>query len=247
MDIRKEQNSSYGKWFLTEVIRAIDNYSLINAGEEICVALSGGRDSVTLLYIMWYLRHYSHLDFGLRALHVRTDNYDATILKRLCDELYVEYLETRLNIDLRSYPKSRCSVCAAFKRGAMVDALGGTGITRVAFGHHADDVAETLLMNIVHNRKLGSFTPRVEIPEGGLVMIRPMIYLDGTLVRRLHSHMRLPVLDYTCPYGEKGAREVMRTAIARIEEQAELREFSRMVVGALENVDHSTLWSSVRT
>ncbi len=119
MGIRKEQDSSYGKWFLTDVIRAIENYSLINAGEEVCVALSGGRDSVTLLYILWYLRLYSHIDFGLRAVHVRTDDYDTTTLKRPCEDLDIVYLETRLNIDLHSYPTSPCSLCAAFKRGAM--------------------------------------------------------------------------------------------------------------------------------
>jgi tRNA(Ile)-lysidine synthase TilS/MesJ len=247
VDIRKDQDSSYGKWFLTDVIRAIENYSLINDGEEVCVALSGGRDSVTLLYILWYLRRYSHLDFGLRAVHVRTDEYDTGILKRLCDDLGVGYLETRLKADLHSCPKAPCPLCAAFKRGAMLGTLEGSGVTKVAFGHHADDVAETLLMNIVHNRKLGSFTPKVEVPEGGMVIIRPMVYLDSPLVRRLHNHLRLPVLSYTCPYGEKGAREVMRSAIARFEGQLELREFSRMVVGALENVDCSSLWSSVRT
>ncbi len=107
MDIRKDQDSSYGKWFLTDVIRAIENYSLINDGEEVCVALSGGRDSVTLLYILWYLRRYSHLDFGLRAVHVRTDEYDTGILKRLCDDLGVGYLETRLKADLHSCPRHR--------------------------------------------------------------------------------------------------------------------------------------------
>lgn len=246
MDIRKEQNSTYGKWFLTDVIRAIEHYSLVDDGEGVCVALSGGRDSVTLLYILWYLKRYSHLDFGLCALHVKTDEYDTAILRGLCADLGIEYLETRLNVDLRSHPKSRCSLCAAFRRGAMVEALKGSGITKVAFGHHADDAAETLLMNIVHNHRLGSFTPKVEVPEGGLVIVRPMVYLDRPLVRRVHNHLRLPVLDYTCPYGDKGARETMRTAIARIEEHLELRGFSRMVVGALENVDRSTLWDNVR-
>lgn len=247
MDIRKEQISSYGKWFLTDVIRAVESYSLIKNSEEICVALSGGRDSVTLLYILWYLQHYSHLTFGLRALHVKTDDYDTTALASLCGDLGIEYLQTRLNVDLRSYPRSRCSLCSAFKRGAMVEALSGTGITKVAFGHHADDAAETLLMNIVHNRKLGSFTPRVEVPEGGLVIVRPLIYLDGPLIRRLHNHFRLPVLRHECPYADKGAREVMRRTIARIEEQHDLKGFSRMVVSALENVDQSTLWADLRS
>ncbi|HWR69276.1 MAG TPA: ATP-binding protein [Desulfomonilia bacterium] len=247
MDIRKERNASFGKWFLTDVIRAIENYSLIDQGDEICVALSGGRDSVTLLYVLWYLQRYSHLNFGLRTLHVKIGDYDTAILGSLCADLGLEYLEAPLRMDLRSLPGSPCSLCAASRRGAMAEALEGTGITKVAFGHHAGDVAETLLMNIVYSRKLGSFTPRVEIPGGALVVIRPMIYLDGPLIRRLHNHLRLPVLRFTCPHAGKGAREVMRTAIARIEENAEMKGFSRLVVGALENVDFSTLWTRVRT
>ena len=70
MDIPKDFNNNYGKWFITDVIRAITNYGLIETGDEICVALSGGRDSATLLYILWYLKTYSHLDFNLCALHV---------------------------------------------------------------------------------------------------------------------------------------------------------------------------------
>jgi tRNA(Ile)-lysidine synthase TilS/MesJ len=246
MDIQKEQNASFGKWFLSDVIRAIETYSLIEKGEEICVALSGGRDSTVLTYILWYLRRYSHLDFGLRALHVKTDEYDTSVLERFCAELGIEYGEARLRVDLRSYPRYPCSLCAAFKRGAMVESLAGTGVQKVAFGHNADDVAETLLMNIVHNRRLGSFTPRVEIPEGGMVIVRPMIYLDGPLVRRLHTHLGLPVLHHVCPYGEQGARNAVRATIARMEEQLDMKEFSRCVVGALENVDPSLAWKQVR-
>jgi tRNA(Ile)-lysidine synthase TilS/MesJ len=246
MDIRKEQNASFGKWFLSDVIRAIDTYSLIDKGEEICVALSGGRDSTVLTYILWYLGRYSHLDFGLRALHVKTDEYDTSVLERFCAELDIEYGEARLRADLRSYPRPPCPMCAAFKRGAMVEYLAGTGVRKVAFGHNADDVAETLLMNIVHNRRLGTFTPRVEVPEGGMVIVRPMIYLDGPLVRRLHTHLRLPVLHSVGPYAEDGARQAMRAVIARIEEQLDMKEFSRCVVGALENVDPSQAWKRVR-
>lgn len=245
MDIRREQSNTYGKWFLTDVIRAIQNYSLIEPGEEICVALSGGRDSTTLLFILWYLQTYSHLDFRMRALHVKIDDYDTSLLKALCSELGVEYLETRLRADLRGFPRNPCSICAGLRRGAMVEALEGTGIMKVAFGHNADDAAETLLMNIVYSRKLGSFTPRVEIPEGGLVIVRPLVYLDAPLIRRLHAHFRLPVHHFTCPYAEAGARESVRRAMVSLEEQLEIKDFSRSVVAALENVDFTTLWRDV--
>lgn len=246
MEVPTEHNPAYNKWFVTDVIHAIERYALIDPDEQVFVALSGGKDSVTLLYILWYLRRYSHLRFDLGAVHVRIDEYDTSALQGLCAALEVPYIETTLGVNLMSYPRSPCSLCAAFKRGAMAQALEGTKARKVAFGHHADDVAETLLMNIAHNGRLGSFGPKVSVPEGAFVIIRPLVYLTGPLVKRLHSHFRLPVLDHECPHGEKGARSIMRLAVARIEELAGMRDFSRRVVDALENVDYSSLWPALR-
>jgi len=246
MNIRREYKASYGKWFLTDVIRAVNTYGLIEPGEEVCVALSGGRDSTTLLCILWYLRRFSHLDFNLSALHIKTDDYDTGIMKELCSEVDVPYREQEMRVGRRVWARNVCSICSHLKRGAMVDALAGTGIRKVAFAHHADDVAETLLMNIVYNRKFGSFTPKVEVPQGGIVMIRPLIYLDGPLIRRLHTHFRLPYLSFTCPYADKSARTSVRKAIARMEELPEMKDFSRSVVYSLENLDRSTIWAEVK-
>ncbi len=246
MDIPREHNPQYSAWFVTDVIHAMENYGLMDAGGKVGVALSGGRDSVTLLYILWYIRRYSHMGFDLCAIHVRIDDYDTSVLRSLCDCLDVPYIETDLEVNLKSFPRSPCSLCAAFKRGAMARALEGTGTGTVAFGHHADDAAETLLMNIVYNRRLSTLAPKVVVPEGTFTIIRPLVYLTGSLVRRLHRHFRLPVLEYSCPHGEKGSRALMRLAIARIEELADLRDFSRNVVAALENVDYPSLWPSLR-
>jgi tRNA 2-thiocytidine biosynthesis protein TtcA len=246
MNIRKEQRASYGKWFLADVIRAVNNYALIEPGEEVCVALSGGRDSTTLLYILWYLKTYVKLDFYLCALHVQTDDYSTDALNELCAALDVRYMETRVRAAKRISARNICLICSKLKTGAMVQALQGTGIRKVAFGHHADDVAETLLMNIVYNKKLGSFGPREEYPEGDIVFIRPFVYLDGPLIKRLHTHFRLPSLFYECPYADKGARASVRKTIVRIEELLEMKDFSRMVVSALENTDTTSLWKEVR-
>jgi tRNA(Ile)-lysidine synthase TilS/MesJ len=245
MNIRKEQKTSYGKWFLADVIRAITNYALIEPGEKICVALSGGRDSTTLLYILWYLKTHSHLDFNLCALHVQTDDYNTNALAELCADLDVKYMERRVKVAKRISARNICPICTKLKTGAMVQALQGTGIRKVAFGHHADDVAETLFMNIVYNKKLGSFGPREEAPEGDIVFIRPFVYLDGPLIKRLHTHFRLPSLFYECPYADKGARASVRKAIVRIEEQIEMKDFSRLMVSALENSDTASLWQDV--
>jgi tRNA 2-thiocytidine biosynthesis protein TtcA len=242
MNIRKERKASYGKWFLADVMRAVNNYALIDPGEEVCVALSGGRDSTTLLYILWYLKTYEQLDVNLCGLHVQTDDYSTDALAELCAALDVKYMEARVRVARRISARNICPVCTKLKTGAMAQALQGAGIRKVAFGHHADDVAENLLMNIVYNKKLGSFGPREDASEEGIVFIRPFIYLDGPLIKRLHTHFRLPSIFYECPYADRDIRASMRKAIVRIEEQIETKDFSRMVVSALENTDTFSFW-----
>lgn len=240
--MRKEFSPSYGKWFLTDVVHAIENYALIERFEKVCVALSGGRDSTTLLSVLWLLRAYSHLRFDLCALHVRTGDYDTATLGALCSELGVEYLETRLETGLHESAGNPCYLCARLRRGAMAKALSGTGIRKVAYGHHADDAAETLFMNIVLNRKLGSFCPRVEIADADLVIIRPMIYLDAKLIARVHDHLLLPVLDHRCPYETANPRNLFRQGLRDMDTLFQTRGFARSVVASLENVDFTNLW-----
>ncbi len=236
MDIPTGHNPSYGKWFLTDVIHAVQKHGLIEKGDRVCVALSGGRDSTTLAFILWYLSRRSCLSFDVCAVHVKTGGYDTSPLKALCGALSIPYLEARLEADLRAHERPPCSVCAALKRGAMARALEGTGVRRVAFGHHADDAAETLLMNVVYGRRIAGFGPKVEMPGEPFVIVRPMIYLAGSLVRRLHGRFGLPVLDHVCPHAGKGARQLMRRALARLEGMEGLDGLSRRVVEALENL-----------
>jgi tRNA(Ile)-lysidine synthase TilS/MesJ len=240
-----EFNPHYRKWFLTDVIRAVEKYSLVDQGEKICVALSGGKDSAVLLYILRYLKAYSHLAFDLCALHVRTEDYDTSVLRELCCGLGVEYRETSLT-GQREFPWNPCYLCGRLKRGAMVEALSGTGIRKVAYGHHADDAAETLLMNIIHNRKLGSFCPRVEVPGAELVIIRPMIYLEELRIAAIHRRLGLPVLEYRCPYGADNPRSIIRQGLKDMEALFRTQHFSKSIVAALENLDYSNLWKDVQ-
>ncbi len=86
MDLRYHKN--HAKWFVTPVIRAIRKYALIEEGDRVCVGLSGGKDSITLLYILRYLQRYSHLTYELSAIHIRTSpDYDTTLLRDYCDAL----------------------------------------------------------------------------------------------------------------------------------------------------------------
>ncbi len=219
---------------------------MIEDDEAVCVALSGGKDSVTLLFILYYLLQFSYLNFTLSAAHIKTGEYDTTVLQQLCDTLNIRYLEDSLDFERVPPEKSVCSLCARLKRGALAKLLAERQIRTVAYGHHADDVAETFFMNIIQNRKLGSFSPRVEVEHSALEIIRPMLYLDERTIRSIHRHAGLPVLDSQCHYAAANIRRQYKEYVAGLDDVFHTSGFVKKLVAALENVDTTNIWSEVR-
>ncbi len=242
-----EFHKNHSKWFVTPVMQAVRRYGMLAHGDRVAVGLSGGKDSVTLLYILWYLRRYTRLVFDLSAIHVRiSPGYDSAVLRQYCEALGLPYLEATLEIPGGVSGDSSCSICARLKRGAAAQALASRGIGKLAYGHHADDAAETLLMNILQNRKLGSFSPRVAVDGFPVIIVRPMIYLTEETVASVHRYVGLPRLDFTCPSEERNIRRQAKEAVRLLEKSLGIRSLSRRVVGALENVDETNLWEQIQ-
>jgi tRNA 2-thiocytidine biosynthesis protein TtcA len=239
-------NRNFGTWFANDVLRAIKRYGLIERDESIAVAVSGGKDSTVLLYIMAYLRRYSSLKFTVTAAHVKTADYDTRILRDLCDELSIPYRETTFKRPSDGRVKNHCYVCARLKRGALHELLSAQGIKKIALGHHATDVAETFLMNITEHKKLGSFCPRVEADKTGLTLIRPLVYLDEATITRIHRHLGLPLLSYECPYADGNLRACYKERLETMEKLLGVKDLSKRIVASLENVDSSNSWKAVR-
>ncbi|GAK61402.1 PP-loop domain protein [Candidatus Vecturithrix granuli] len=243
MNMRQEFQKNYQKWFGKDVLRAIKRYGLIEQGEKVCVALSGGKDSMTLLFILQYLKQFSYLDFDLSAVHIKIGEYETGVLRAICESFEIEYLEDRLLLEQRAPEKIRCYLCSRLKRGAISNVLRQHEIQKVAYGHHADDVAETFLMNLIQNRKLGSFSPKVEYANNPMILIRPMIYLGEATVQRIHQHIGLPVLDAPCPYANDNIRRQYKQSIQQLNTIFRIKAFSKNVVAALENLDETNIWS----
>jgi tRNA 2-thiocytidine biosynthesis protein TtcA len=237
MAIDLAYNRSYGKWFATPVLRVVRRYAMIGPGERIAVALSGGKDSAALLFILAYLQRHSHLRFELSAIHVRVGDYGTAVLAGYCSALGVPYLEQAIRPTRERLPEKACSVCARVKRGAMARRLAAEGIRTVAFGHHATDAAETLLMNLALHRTLSAFPPKVVFGDTPLTIIRPMVYLEERAVARLHRHAGLPVLGWKCPYAANNIRERFRTALADLERGVGAGSLALAAVAALEKGD----------
>ena len=227
-----------------EVLRAIRRYGLIEKDEKICVALSGGKDSTALLFILNYLRRHSPLSFDLSASHIKTADYDTSMLRAYCDTLEVPYFEGALDRMPAARVKNHCYLCARLKRGALSALLRRKGIRKAAFGHHATDAAETFLMNLVEHGKIGSFCPRVATGSGPII-IRPMIYLEEQTIIRLHRYAKLPLLDYSCPFAEANRRTAYKKYLEQLEELAGIKRLASRIVQALDNVDTNDIWKDL--
>ncbi len=239
-------NKYHAKWFVTPVMRAIRKYALIAEGDRVCVGLSGGKDSITLLYILRYLQRYSHLKYELSAIHIKTSSrYETTVLRDYCDALEIPYVEATLQVPSNLDTEKVCSICARLRRGAAARALAEGGIPKLAYGHHADDATETLFMNIIQNKKRGSFSPKVIIEDSPVTIVRPMIYLNGETIAAVHRYAGLPRLDFTCPYARHNIRERYKETLRLLEARLGVRPLSRLVVHALENVDETDLWQNL--
>ena len=242
-----EFSKKYSEYFAKSVLKAIKKYNMISNGQRIAVGLSGGKDSITLLYLLAWLKRFSYLDFELFAVHINTfGNHDEQILGNLCKDLDIHLFSDNLQRPDDLPPKSICSACARLKRGAMHEICDRENISALAFGHHATDAAETLLMNMLINKKLGSFCPVVQIPESKVKIIRPMIYLTEKRIIALHKEFGLPISEQKCLYEDKNQRKIYKSALQQLSENLSVPDAELRIVSALENIDETNLYRNVR-
>ena len=211
------------KRVLSYVRRAIDDYDMIVEGEKIAVGVSAGKDSLTLLCAMAELRRFYPKKFSLCAITVDMgfDGADFSQIEALCHALDVPYhiVPTQISkviFDIRK-EKNPCSLCAKMRRGALYNAVRELGCSRVALGHHFDDVVETFMLNLFFEGRLGCFQPVTYLSNTDITLIRPMIYMPEKDVRYFSAKAELPVMKSPCPADGNTEREEMKQLLARLE------------------------------
>lgn len=239
-----EFNRHFSEKYAKPLIRAIKNYGMIKNGDKVAVALSGGKDSVSLLYLLCWLNKFSYLKFDLFAIHVETYRIGETeLLKKYCEKLCVPLILENIKSEKELPSNSICSICARLKRGAMHAVCKRENISSLAFGHHATDAAVTLFMNMFVNKKLGSFSPLVRIPDSNTKLIRPMIYLTENEIISLHKNKELPIATSPCPYEAKNIRSEFKYLLPLIEQTLKMQDLEKNIVASLENIDNNNLYS----
>lgn len=193
------------KKILGRMRRAITDYSMIQDGDKIAVGLSGGKDSLTLLYALARLKSFLPTKFELMAitLDMGFEGFDPSPLYKLCSELMIELVVEKTYIgkivfDIRneSHP---CSLCANLRRGALNSTAVKYSCNKVALGHHIDDVLETFFMSLMYEGRLNTFSPVTYLDRQNIHVIRPMIYVPEFETKRATKEYKLPIVHNPCP------------------------------------------------
>lgn len=205
--------------------RCIDDYHMIEDGDRVAVGVSGGKDSLTLLYTLAALRHYYPKRFALEALSIDMGlgGMDFSPVARLCKELDVSYTIRRTEIgpiifDIRK-EKNPCSMCAKMRRGALNDLMNERGLNKIALGHHYDDAVETFLMSLLYEGRISCFEPVTYLSRTGVTQIRPMLYVGEKAVAHFAERMALPVVHNVCPADKHTKRQEVKELIAALQVQ----------------------------
>jgi tRNA 2-thiocytidine biosynthesis protein TtcA len=181
--------------------RAIRDFDLIEKGDRILVAVSGGKDSLTLLHLLLRLRERAPVSFDLVAVNLDQGqpHFPAGVLRAHLESTGVPHVMLRrdtYSVVKRLVPegKTTCPLCSRLRRGILYNAAVELGCSKIALGHHRDDLVETLLLSALYSGALKSMPPRLRSDDGRNVVIRPMCYAAEEDIAAFAEAMRFPVI-----------------------------------------------------
>ena len=225
---------------LSYLRRCVEDYDMIQSGDKIAVGVSGGKDSLVLLYAMAKLREFYPAPFELHAItvHPGAPEMDFTRVVELCKDLDVPYHMVRTEIFpiIFEYRKEKnpCSMCAKMRRGAMHNALRELGIGKVALGHHKDDAVETFFLSLFYEGRLSCFQPVTYLDRTGITQIRPLLYCGEGMIRGAAGRHNLPVVHNPCPADGNTRRQEVKELVASLgKDYPKLKDY---VFGAMQRL-----------
>lgn len=227
--------------------RADKDFHMIAPGDRVAVGVSGGKDSLVLLYALSLYRKFCKVPYELTAvtLTMGLEPFDLSGVRALCEDLGVPYIvrETQIGpiIFEERKEKNPCSLCAKMRRGALNELCAKEGFNKVALGHHRDDAIETLLMSALFEGRIHTFHPVTYLSRSNLTQIRPLVYLPEKHIIHVAKTLNLPVVKSPCPANgytkRQEVKELLDTLCKRYPSAREL------LLSALQNEEQYGLWN----
>ncbi len=230
-----------------EMGRCIADFDLIEPSDRVMVAISGGKDSYTLLHLLERARRRAPISFSIVAVHLDQGQpgYDGAALEAwLRDQGYEHRVlrEDTYRLVTERIPegKTYCSMCSRLRRGILYNAAERLGCTKIALGHHRDDAIETLLLNLMFNGTLSAMPAKLESDDGRNVVIRPLLYSSERDIAAYAEGVDFPIIPCNlCGSQENMWRQEVKRLLDDIEER--VPQVRDSMLAALRNVHTSHL------
>ena len=216
------------KRLLGTVRKACEKYNMIEEGDTILVGVSGGKDSIALLYSLCEMRRFYPKHFNVSAISVNMQfesidmpKMDYSFIENICKEYDVPYHIEKTDIAEIIFKERKesnpCSLCSRMRRGALCSYAEKKGITKLALGHHFDDAVETFIINLFFEGRLGCFSPVSKMEDTGVTVIRPLIETKESTIRYFISSNKIDILKNSCPEDKNSERENIKQLLNNLE------------------------------
>jgi tRNA 2-thiocytidine biosynthesis protein TtcA len=207
-------------YFLSKKIgKAIWDYQMFKEGDRLLIAVSGGKDSLTLLRIMKERLKFVPIDYEIIACHVDMGfNWvDTELLRRHFENEGVQYVIEKPEKQWHDGNGYTCFWCSWNRRKVLFNLMTKLHCTKLVLGHHMDDITETMLMNLMFNGEIGTMKPYQVMFEGEFVITRPLAYVQEKELVKAASKLNLPVIKSQCPNSDRSKRRLVKNLIAEVE------------------------------
>ncbi len=205
--------------------KAVDEYQMIHPGDKIAVGISGGKDSLTLLYALHGLKRFYPNPFDIQAItvHLGYKDLDLSPISSLCEELSIPYtiVDTEIAHIIFEERKEEnpCSLCAKMRKGAFNQEAKRLGCNKVAYAHHKDDIVETMLLSLIFEGRFHSFSPRTYLDRMDMTVIRPLMFVDEADVIGFKNKYALPIVKNPCPADGYTKRQYAKDLLRQLNQE----------------------------
>ena len=240
---------------LGAIQQADKDYQLIDDHDLIAIGVSGGKDSMVLLYCLklyqqWCIKRHIktfniigiHLDMNFGGMDMqpieafaKTNDIPFVNIKTQIYDILKMHLNNAGNIS--------CSLCSKLKKGAMIQEAKNVNATKTAFAHHGDDAVETLFLNMIHGGRIATFDPKMHLTNADMTFIRPLIYAKEAWINMAVQQANIPVVASTCPRDKHTQRESIKQLIQTIESDYPSAKYN--LLKSLSNDQQIDLWHPI--
>ncbi|MBF0483395.1 MAG: hypothetical protein HQL25_01700 [Candidatus Omnitrophica bacterium] len=195
----------------------IDKYHILKNGDHILAAISGGKDSITMLHALNEIKKRGQIQFKLTAINIKTDFHCGACthqekLKEIFDKWDVPYVFKNIVV-LDEKKQTNCFWCSWCRRKCLFETARELGCNKIALGHHKDDIVETILLNLFFKGEISTMTPNQEMFGGDISIIRPLCMVEESIIISFAKENNFTHKVCKCPFGATSQRKVMKNIV----------------------------------